>query len=149
MSGVRVVVDDKELQVAINRLNALGSNTDDLLADIGEQLLNSTVKRFDSATDPDGNKWEELAPATKQAKQCAGKPADALVRDMYLRDTLAYQISGDDLFIGSNLVYAATHQLGDDRRNIPARAFLGIGDDDKHNVIALVNRHLDDILSGR
>jgi len=41
----------------------------------------------------------------------------------------------------------ATHQFGDPRRNIWARPFLGISDDDQVEIIAILRRHVANALA--
>lgn len=64
------------------------------------------------------------------------------VLDGYLKGTLAKRVSAGRLEIGSNRVYAATHQLGDAGRHIPARPFLGLAGADKAEILAILADHL-------
>jgi phage gpG-like protein len=49
------------------------------------------------------------------------------------------EVVGDEVEIGSNLIYAATHQMGDEERNIPARAYLGLSDDDESELQEVID----------
>jgi phage gpG-like protein len=44
------------------------------------------------------------------------------------------------------MIYAATHQFGDEDRNIPSRAFLGISDDDETELIRDIDYYLDSVM---
>ncbi len=65
-------------------------------------------------------------------------------------------ITGDDVEVGSNLVYAAAHQFGLDmtvvsnkrRITIPARAYLGISLENEEDLVALVDDFVDRQLGG-
>lgn len=73
-----------------------------------------------------------------------------------LSTLISYRVDGTTLEVGSPLVYAATHQFGarkgefgTTRRgapipwgDIPARPFLGLSDDDKTEVLAILQEHL-------
>lgn len=44
--------------------------------------------------------------------------------------------------LGTNLVYAATHHFGDERRGIPVRPFLGVTDEERSAIIRSLLDHL-------
>lgn len=123
---------------------------------IAEGLRTSTVERFRSEESPDGHKWEPSI----RAQQKGGK---TLTKTTALKTSIKSQADESGLAVGTNLVYAATHQYGDERTiraknskylrfqigdrwvsvpsvrvNIPARPFLGISEQD--------NREIQDIL---
>lgn len=54
---IKIEINDREVRQAMNRLIAAGGNLKPALAEIGEQLVRSTKLRFESQTDPDGNRW--------------------------------------------------------------------------------------------
>jgi phage gpG-like protein len=43
----------------------------------------------------------------------------------------------------SNIVYAATHQFGDDERNIPARPYLGLSQENAQDVLDVIEDWID------
>ena len=68
-----------------------------------------------------------------------------------LRDQIHYQISGDLLLVGSNMIYAATQQFGAKKGefgkgapwgDIPAREYLGISIADQAELQNIVADHL-------
>jgi phage gpG-like protein len=67
-----------------------------------------------------------------------------------LMDYIHYNLlGGDALEIGSPMEYAAMQQFGGDQSefpwlwgDIPARPFLGISEDDKNEILAILKRHL-------
>ncbi len=61
---------------------------------------------------------------------------------------LRYHATRDSLEFGTDRKYGATHQLGDQERGIPARPFLGIDDQDRDEILAILRRHLEEALSG-
>ena len=98
---------------ALERLRRQAENLRPALHDIGEYLLESSEDRFDAQVDSAGRPWAPLSPGYKKQKR---RHQDLiLVLDGYLKGTLAKRISVGRLEIGSNRVYAATHQLGDER----------------------------------
>jgi len=147
MAGSRFEVDfdasgaAKALNRAINALD----NPKPLYRDIGEYLLRSHDQRWDAAQAADGAPWAPLKPATLKAKARSKPNAGPLVLDEHLR-RLVTNSSCSGVEIGTPLVYGATHQFGDDDRNIPARPFLGLSDADRDEIEALAVDHLEDAL---
>lgn len=116
---------------------------------IGALVTSQTQRRIDTEkTAPDGTPWKENWEGT-----------DTLVQSGALRDTIDYEVAGDDIFVGSPLIYAATHQMGativpKDAENlvfsvggftvfakevtIPARPFLGISAQNQQEISNLI-----------
>lgn len=121
---------------------------------IGGYLENITLERFETGTGPDGVPWRP----SRRAQLEGGK---TLIDKGRLMDSIAYQVDGDEVSVGSNLVYAAIHQLGGtiqaksagklmfgtaeggfamvDSVDIPARPFLGANDDDIDEAARILN----------
>ncbi len=136
------------------------------LAEIGEDLVESIKRRFDTSTAPDGRRWEPNSMATimgmlegssgnfrkdgriskKGATRVANKKP--LIASGVLQDTISYEIAGDSLFVGTNRFAgqwdggAAVHQFGSKDGRIPARPFLGVDDDDVRRILEVLERHL-------
>lgn len=93
-------------------------------------MLSGVRKCFSQGASPDGKAWRAL-----KAKRRRGAKARArILRDTgrLMASTAANNAPGAirkltdrSAAIGSNLIYAATHQYGDSSRNIPARPFIG------------------------
>lgn len=154
MSGVRLQIRGEgdpvliesngtlHLDAALKRLaDADESVRKPALRDIGGYLKLSHRKRWREGVTPAGEKWVDLSPAYKARKKKKTRRG-ILVLDGHLRDELAYQIVAGDLEFGTNLIYGATHQFGDETRNIPARPFLGLSTEDEAEVLAIINDHL-------
>ena len=155
MAGASVTVDDAQVK---ERLQGLLDATGDLTPawrDIGEYLMISTRHRFRDQRAPDGTAWAPLSPVTRKRKK---KNKDLiLVLDGYLRDSIHYEVSPDELVLGTNRVYAAAQQFGMPKGyagttkrgapipwgNIPARPFLGFSEDDRQEVLAILGTFLE------
>lgn len=142
MAGVNIRIDINEGEV-LRVLGEIARRAADLtpaFQDIGEALLNSTKDRFAEQQAPDGTPWEALSPAYQERKK---KNKDLiLVLDGYLHDTIRYQASAEELRVGTDRIYGATQQFGDPRRNIPARPFLGLSEDDQTMVLEVLREYL-------
>ncbi|MCW8855957.1 MAG: phage virion morphogenesis protein [Kangiella sp.] len=141
MAGVRyhIAVDSIDAITGFQKLIERAEDLEPVLREIGEHLLLSTDERFDAAESPDGQPWQELSPKYKARKK---RNADKiLVLDAYLKNII-YQVEGNTLEFGTDKIYGATHQLGDDDRNIPAREFLGVSSDDEIAIVDIVDAYL-------
>lgn len=95
-----------------------------LLAAIGNELVTSVSRRFETGTAPDGSRW----PESLRARLTGGQ---TLIKSGRLRDSIAEtgpQLTARSVEVGTNVVYAAIHQFGG---TIPARPYLGLSDTDE------------------
>lgn len=111
MAGTRITyeVDDREvLDMLARQAQPPGS---DVMSRIGEFLQASTQDRFKSQTAPDGTPWQPLK--QRYAKRKKYNPDKILTLRGYLRNGIRHQVTGDtSVEVGTNLAYAAIHQLG-------------------------------------
>lgn len=160
MSGIRVSMEG-EFEAYKDRLQRLGSvDREDLMAAIAEALRTSTDERFDTETAPDGSAWKRSIRASGGGK--------TLTDSSRLRTSIHARSSAKGAEIGTNTIYAATHQFGDPGRTIraknkrmlsfqiggkwyhkkqvtikiPARPFLGLSDSDREEVLELMEEAL-------
>jgi len=114
-------------------------------------MLNAVHDRFESESDPDGNRWRRLSPATLAARRRRGKGGVTILRASgrligrrgkggvtilrasgRLIVSIAPRSDATSATVGTNVVHGAIHQFaGQAGRNlavtIPARAYLGFG----------------------
>jgi phage virion morphogenesis protein len=133
------------------------------LREIGEALAESTRRRFATSTAPDGSRWAPNAQTTylgMLGSKDTGKDGrlnkrgstkvmnkKPLVASGLLADSITWQLTDNGVEIGTNRIYAGTHQFGASRGqygttsrgapipwgNIPARPFLGLSAADELN----------------
>lgn len=139
MAGVYATADLQGLAPAIARLNAIGDQrrVGEGLAQIGGLIESQTRRRFDERTAPSGEAWAPWSEAYRLGRR---KGQTLLVASGAFRDSMAWDLSGDELRVGSNMVFAALHQEGgtDDMpagaAAVPARPFLGVSDDNAREI---------------
>ena len=163
----------------LNQIESTLENPNALLADLGEFVVQSTQDRFRTSTAPDGSRWLPNSETTylsilgnnhsnedgrlnnRGINRVGSKRP--LVGDGTLMRDIHYQISGDLLLVGSNLIYAAVQQFGATIKAkngkslswkvgnqsvfvkqvvIPARAYLGISVADEAEMYAIIQDHL-------
>ncbi|QXC19153.1 phage virion morphogenesis protein [Citrobacter braakii] len=81
-----------------------------MLDKMGEALLQFHRQRFKDQESPSGEAWQELSRRYKKRKK--RNRDKILVLDGTLRNTLRWQIRGNELLFGTDRPYGAIHQFG-------------------------------------
>ena len=126
MAGSNISIDANGANAiadVITQLIQQGRNLKPALSQIGEYLVEATQDRFQLEVAPDGSIWDPLAPETIRRKNGDTR---ILRQSSTMVDTILYDASEDQLLVGSNMEYAATHQFGREDDGIPAREWLGL-----------------------
>lgn len=142
MAGSFLSIDLLGQQQIAQTLKQIYQRSEDLtpaLSEVGEYLLDLHAQRFIDQTDPDGNTWAALQPATLAN---ARRPDRILRESGTLADTLTYQIGEQQLRFGTNLEYGAAHQFGRDEINLPPRPWLGLNDAQSQSVLEILTHYL-------
>lgn len=122
------------------------------LAEIGEDLAESTRLRFSSGTAPDGSSWATNSQTTLRRKR-GTRP---LVDSGMLGGGITYQLVDGGVEIGSSRIYAGTQQMGAKRGqygrtsrgapipwgDIPARPLLGVSAADEQTILGILADHI-------
>ena len=136
-------------QEALSRLSA--ADLDALAYEIGTLIEDQTKRRIaDEKTSPDGMPWAAWSPryAASLSKRNRISPRSLLVGEGNpgLLESVQNYTAGEVAEVGSNLIYAATHQFGDGERGIPARPYLGLSVANRLEIEDLVAQRLEDLL---
>jgi len=110
MSGIRInyTIQDQPVRQLLAKLLRAGKNLQPAMKSIGEYLLRATEERFSQEQDPQGRPWTPLAAATRKRK----KGPKILTESGRMRGSIVYRAFKDRVVVGTNVVYAAIHQLG-------------------------------------
>jgi phage virion morphogenesis protein len=139
-----VTLDDRDLQQLFARLIDAGTDLGPVFSDIGEHLIESHQQRFEDQQSPDGEPWLPLKEKSKARKK---KNRDKiLIESGDLMGSLSYDVDSEGLLFGTNKIYGATHQFGDDDRNIPQREWLGLSNSDRDGIADILQAHLSDAI---
>ena len=136
------IVQEKLLDIA-KRVE----NLRPLMKNIAGIFSYSTEENFKKEGRPD--KWLALAESTKKQRTKKRKwPGQILQVEGKLATSINTYYDNDSAIIGSNLEYAAIHQLGGQAgRNksveIPARPYLGITDEEQQEIIDLIVKYIE------
>jgi len=151
--GVRIELTGKEAALdALADAAAALAHPRPLFDEIGASLVVSTQMRFERGVGPDGNPW----PPSLRAIVEGGK---TLVDFARLMRSISHEATDSGVAVGTNVLYAAIHQLGGtitaktekglvfkgvgdqwvrkQQVTIPARPFLGIDDEDETEIAAI------------
>lgn len=97
-----ITINDLEVQSALAKLTQQLKNNGPVLNAIGGDVLKRVQMNFRNSQSPEGVSWKAL-------KSRNGKP---LLDTTRLRNSITYQVEGDNVSVGTNVVYAAVHQFG-------------------------------------
>ena len=144
---IEIKLDNKEVESRLLDLAKRSENLRPLMKNIAGIFAYSTEENFKNEGRPD--KWTELSESTiKQRTKNKQWPGMILQVSGQLASSVNTYYDNDSAVIGSNLKYAAIHQLGGQAgRNksveIPARPYLKLTDDDFDEIITSIRNHLD------
>lgn len=126
----------KTFEVLISK----GQNLRPALNAIEGTIMDSMADTFEKEGVP---KWENLSKRRQAERVRKGRGANSpkLRDDSILINSIVPKIEGNKVRIGTNNKYAATHQYGDKKRNIPARPFLVYRKKDDEEIREILGRH--------
>ncbi len=142
---IEIKIDNKEVKSRLLDLAQKSENLRPLMKNIAGIFAYSTEENFKEEGRP---KWENLKDSTiKQRTKNKQWPGMILQVSGQLASSVNTYYDNDSAVIGSNLEYAAIHQLGGQAgRNksveIPARPYLNLNDDDFEEIMDTVNDYL-------
>lgn len=124
-------IAEVHLPVPLTRVEDLARNPEPMMEMIGLYMVARSQESFESQGRPEGS-WRERAVPNipgiirdyyegrdgPQDKRWKARPA--LVDEGNLRASIAHEVKGNAVEIGSNLEYAAKHQFGDDTNETDA-----------------------------
>ena len=147
--SIEIRYDDRRLQQLLNRLQGRVDNLEPAMREIAGHLVDSVAGSFESQSAPDGTAWEPLADSTIRERLRRGYGAGPILeRSGDLASRILADWDDEVAVAGTNLIYAATHHYGDERRSIPARPFLGVTDEARSAIVGSLLDHLGEPLDG-
>ena len=141
---IEIKLDNKEIESRLLDLAKRSENLRPLMKNIAGVFAYSTEENFKEEGRPD--KWTDLAESTKKQRTKTGHyPGQILQVSGQLASSISTYYDNDSAVIGSNLDYAAIHQLGgqagkNQSVTIPARPYFILLDDDFNEVILQIKK---------
>ena len=143
---IETKLDNKEVLTRLQELASRGENLRPLMKNIAEIMATATEDNFKDEGRPE--KWVDLSETTKKQRQKIGKyPGQILQVSGQLASSVSTAYDDNSATIGSNLAYAAIHQLeGQAGKNkkmtIPARPYLKLTDDNFEEILTETEKFL-------
>ena len=136
---IEIKIDNNDVERKLLELAQKGENLRPLMKNIAGIFASATEENFKNEGRPD--KWTELSEATKKQRTKQKKwPGQILQVSGQLASSISTQYDDESAVIGSNLDYAAIHQLGgqagkNKKVEIHARPYLKLTDDDFNEIL--------------
>lgn len=146
--SVEIKIDNEEVNKRLLELAERTENLRPLMKNIAGILASSTEDNFREEGRPD--KWVDLAESTKKQRKKTGHwPGQILQVSGQLASSISTYYDNDSAVIGSNIDYAAIHQLGgqagkNQSVTIPARPCLKLTDDDYDEILHEIEHYIKD-----
>ena len=137
--NIEIRIDNKVVQDALLKVAAKAETLRPLLKNLAGIMADATEENFSQQGRPD--KWQELAESTIKKRKKAGHwPGQILQVEGRLASSITTQYDDESAVIGSNLDYAAIHQLGGQAGknksvSIPARPYLKLSEADFKEIL--------------
>lgn len=166
---ITIDIDSRSVLDALNALQRRVGDMTPAMQDIGEHLTETSKRRFDTSTAPDGRRWApntqttllrylggykgSYAQSGKLTSRGAARVASKkplIGESRSLMSTLNYQADRHSVAVGSPMEYAAVQQFGAKKRafgrapwgDIPARPFLGVSDEDERSILDILQGYM-------
>ena len=143
---IEIKIDNQEVERRLQEIAKKSSNLRPLMKNIAGIFASATEDNFAEEGRPD--KWIDLSDVTKKQRKKIGKyPGQILQVTGQLASSVNTYYDDDSAIIGSNLAYAAIHQLGgqagkNKKVTIPARPYLKLTDDDLEEIMESVEKYI-------
>jgi len=123
---IRVSIEDGGIRTILERLQGRMGNLTPAMRTIGETVRTSVERNFAAQGRPE--KWSP----SQRVLRTGGQTLSLSGR---LRRSFSVKATGKEAVVGTNVIYAAIHQMGGKagrghRATIPARPFLTVQDED-------------------
>ena len=145
-NNIEIRIDNKAVQDALLKVAAKAETLRPLLKNLAGIMADATEENFSQQGRPD--KWQELAESTIKKRKKAGHwPGQILQVEGRLASSITTQYDDESAVIGSNLDYAAIHQLGgqagkNKSASIPARPYLSLSNEDLEDILDSIKNYL-------
>jgi phage virion morphogenesis protein len=140
MTDFDIKIDDKELQFQFKKLLDRGVNTRPLMQKLVQQLHFTVDENFEKEGRP--RRWRPLSIKYAAWKRRNRYSPKILEKSGALRRSLTEKYTNTEAIVGTNVKYAAVHQFGSTKKNIPARPFMKVTPQDISNFTNIVKQYI-------
>lgn len=118
-----VRVDSRAVDSALQNLQQRLGNLQPVLRSIGAEMESRVSARFETRSDPNGQRWQVWAQSTVDTYPKDGR-RKLLERSGAMLGSLASRVGSGSVRIGFGQDYATFHEFGAPKNNLPRRALL-------------------------
>lgn len=111
--SIRLEGDVRRLMARMKQFSELDKRQ--VTAAMAEAMRTSTLDRFRNEKAPDGQRW-------KQSIRASAEGGKTLTNTARMKNSIHSQSDASGFAVGTNTIYASTHQLGEPGRKITIRA---------------------------
>lgn len=151
---VTVEINDAQITLAFQHLEAALTDMTQPMRDIGEVLVVSTKDRMRQGQSPNGSPFAPRSQVTLRAYEARNQKygPHPLWLTGTMREGIAYDAGRDYVQITSAAIQSAVMQFGAPKGafgprtpwgNIPVRPFLGVSEQDRGNIVEIVAEWLE------
>lgn len=115
------------------------------MSGIAQMMAESTRKRFETKTAPDGSKWAGLSPKTEKIKAQKGTLGRGILIDEGLLKNITAHATASMATVGTAVHYAKYHQDGTSK--MAQRKIFGLSDEDLLDIRDALTDFLDELWS--
>jgi phage virion morphogenesis protein len=136
--NIEIRIDNKAVDDALLKVASKCEDLKPLMKNIAGIMADAVEENFEQEGRP--NKWQELAESTVQnRKKTKHWPGRILQVEGQLATSITTKYDNESAVIGSNLEYAAIHQLGGqagkgNKVTIPARPYLKLTKNEQNEI---------------
>lgn len=119
---IKISISDEALRAALGRLIASLADTTSTMRDLSEIMIDASARAFDKTADPaTGTPWQPLSASRQRQRAHKGRSIANMLQDGgWLVGSIARpsgpgavrEIGPDHALVGTDVPYAAIHQLG-------------------------------------
>ena len=145
---IEIKIENQEVNKRLLEIASKTENLRPLMKNIAGILAFSTEENFKNEGRPE--KWTDLKEITKNKRKEQHKwPGQIFQVSGQLASSISTQYDDNSAVIGSNLPYAAIHQLGgqagrNKKTKIPARPYINLTNDDFKEIMHETEKYLKD-----
>ncbi len=144
--NIEIRIDNNAVEEALLKVASKSEDLRPLMKNLAGIMADAVEENFEQEGRPD--KWQELAESTiKHRKKTKHWPGRILQVEGQLATSITTQYDNESAVIGSNLAYAAIHQLGGQagkgkKVTIPTRPYLSLSKMEHQEIILNTQSYL-------
>ena len=144
--NIEIRIDNKAVEEALLNVASKCEDLRPLMKNIAGIMADAVEENFEQEGRTD--KWQELAESTiKKRKKTKHWPGKILQVEGQLATSVTTQYDDESAVIGSNLAYAAIHQLGGQagkgkKVTIPIRPYLNLTQNEHKSILKITEKYL-------